>query len=127
MANCTPIIQVIEDGNGNPQNIPVPPPLLSPIAVNTNAAGALALVGATAGMIVRVYRVLLYAAAATTLTFDDGSTGLPGAIAFNGADKVLLDLELLPWFQTAVGDALNLNNGSAVQITGAVWVNLNAN
>lgn len=127
MANCTAITQIIEDGAGNNQNIPVPPSNLSGVAINTAAAGDIALVAATAGMIVRCYRFLIVVAGATTLTFKDGGAAVPGAIAFNGADKIVLDLELLPWFQTAIGNELALNNSNAVQISGAAWVNLNAN
>lgn len=127
MANVTPIAVSILDGNGNPQSLAMPPPYLTPIAVNAASGFPLNLVAATSGMIVRVYRVLLVVGGATTLTFEDGSTPLGGGIVVSEPNEIIaLDPSLLPWFQTAAGDALNLASSSNVQITGTVWVNLNA-
>lgn len=127
MANCTPIVLAVTDGNGNAQSAAIPPPYLSPIDINAAGGFPLSIVAATAGMIVRVYRMFLVVGGATTLTFDDGATALPGKIVVSEPNEVItLDQGLLPWYQTAIGDALNLASSANVQLTGAIWVNLNA-
>jgi hypothetical protein len=118
-------MQLVVDGDGNQQNFPVPPPLLAPVEINANSGFPLTLVAATAGMIIRVYRMFLTIDAATVLTFQDGATNLVPEFKPQAGEQITLDPQLFPWFQTTIGDALKLNSSNAVQITGAVWVNLN--
>ena len=126
MPNITPLTIALTDANGGPQSVAVPPGYLAPVQVNAAAGFPLPIVAATPGMIVRVYRAFLVVGGATTITFRDGAALYPQIVVAEPNETIMLDPQLFPWFQTSIGDALNLDSTNNVQITGAVWVNLNA-
>jgi hypothetical protein len=127
MADCTPITQIVVDGDGTTSNFPIPPPSLTPIDVNASSVFPLTLQAATAGTLTRVYRIYLTVSGPCTLVFDDGGTALPGKIEMQGAGNVTLDQGLFPWWQGSVDTdfKLNLIAPGSVTVEGAVWINLN--
>lgn len=123
---CTPLTQSLIDGSGNDYDVAVPPLDLTPIGINASGGFPLTLQAATAGMLVRVYRLFLVADGATTLTFMDGATNLIPQLKLAAGEQVVLDVNLLPWWQGSVNTDFKLNSSAAVQLTGAAWINLNA-
>jgi hypothetical protein len=56
--------------------------------------------------------------AATTITLQDGSTPLTGPMSLAAGVPLVLPFDSVPWFTSSLGNALNLVNGSAVQVSG---------
>lgn len=127
MADCTPITQIVVDGDGTTSNFPIPPPSLTPIDVNASTGFPLVLQAATAGMLTRVYRLYLTVTAPCTLAFEDGGAALPGKIDMPAGGNVTLDQGMFPWWQGSVNMDFKLNviAAGAISIEGAVWINLN--
>lgn len=124
MANCTPVTMAVLDANGNPQNMPVPPPLLVPIQINASGGFPVTLEGASAGNICRLYRLFVVADGDTTISFLDGATGL-FSIKMIAGETVTLDPQIFPWAQGTVNTDFKLQSTNAVQLTGCAWINLN--
>jgi hypothetical protein len=125
MADCTPITQVVVDGNGTDQNFPAPPADLTPIGINVSTGISTTLQAATAGYLTRLYRLFLVADGACSLTFFDGATALDPVIKMAAGETVILDQGLFPWFQGTPDTDFKFQTSAAVQITGCAWINLN--
>jgi hypothetical protein len=88
---------------------------------NVNASGLTTVITGDGVNPVKVYKLLLVASAAVTVTFED-STGRPlsGAMTFSAGSTVTLPFDTRPWMQTAPGLGFGLNCGTAVPIGGLV-------
>jgi hypothetical protein len=126
MTDCTPITQEVIDGEGDTSQFPIPPPALSPIAINASSGFPLTLQAATAGNLTRLYRLFLVVDGATELTFYDGATALAPVLKCAAGEQLVLDQSLFPWFQGSVNTDFKMDSSNAVQLTGAAWINLNA-
>ena len=90
---------------------------------NSAGAGDVTVKAGATGFTIRVYAISLHAAGATTVTLKDGTTALEGArtlgtgITWN--DGIFSDPR--PRYELTSGNALKLNVGSAIQVSGSVW------
>jgi hypothetical protein len=119
------------DANGNfiPASAANPLPVsfgrsaavLTEVKIDTASSGDLALVAAVAGQTTKLYRIILVAAGATTITFKDGATALTGAMTLNAGGAIVLDFDGTPWFTGSANAAFNVNSSAAVQISGRAY------
>ncbi len=94
---------------------------LVPAAIGDNI-----IVAGVAGQVIRVYRILVVAGAATNIIFKDGAgNNLTGALPLLANGSVTLDFsgQMLkfggePWFFTALGNSFIINSSAAVNLTG---------
>lgn len=100
---------------------PSPGPTLSSLPVNVSASGANVLIPAVAGKVISVYRLIITFAVATTVTFDDGSTPLTGALVLYAGGSITLDYQAEPWFTTTAGNAFVMALGYASVATGVIY------
>jgi len=90
-------------------------------AITSNGSTVAAVAGVT-GTIIRVYKIFFTVAGATTLTFEDGSTALSGAVNFAAAaGPVILPMDGQPWFTCGRGNTFNIANSGSVQISGTIY------
>ena len=96
-------------------------------AVNFSASGDNTLVAAVAGKLIQLVRIFVVVAAATNLTFKDGTggTALSGPIPMAANGSITLDIAPVtdfPWYSTSnVANNLVLNSSAAVQVSGTIW------
>jgi hypothetical protein len=91
------------------------------IAINFASSGDNTVIGSYGGP-VKVYKLFLVAATATTITFKSGaSVSLTGAITLNSGGSVVLDVSDTPWFTTQKNDAFVINSSVASQISGRAY------
>lgn len=90
--------------------------------IDTDAIGDTALVAAQTGKRIRVYRLLLRAAGAVSVGFLSGSTVLCPALP--GVVELQLPFDGESWFETAKGEALNLNLGAGIAVAGLLYYTL---
>jgi hypothetical protein len=88
---------------------------------NAAAAGDAVAVGAASGQTTKVYRLLLVAAAATTIVFKDGSTVLTGPMALAANEAMVLDFDGEPWFTGSLNTNFIVNSSGAVQVSGRIY------
>lgn len=97
---------------------------LSEVGVNIATGTTTAVVAAVAGKIIRVYKVLLVAAAAQTLNIEDGATPLTNVMTFATGIPLVLEFDQAPWFTTTAGNALNFVTTTTGQLSGRVYYNI---
>lgn len=97
------------------------PTYLTASAISFSTTGAQAVVAGVSLMKVRVFRIALVTTAANTMTFQDGSNNLSGAIALGANGSITLDNSGDPWFTTSAGNAFNISAGNATQVSGMVY------
>ena len=78
-------------------------------------------VAGVTGQIIRVYKLFLVVGGTTTLTFQDGSTGLSGGLPMVVNGSIVLDMDGQPWFKTSSGNAFNISNSGNLQVSGTVY------
>jgi len=94
------------------------------VGINTAVSGQGALVAAVVGRKIRVINYGIIASGAVTVKFQSASTDLTGAmsIAANGgisaSGTALGPNGFFGLFETASGEALNINLGGAIQVSG---------
>ncbi len=88
--------------------------------INFSGSGDNPIVAAVSGKRIFIYRLYFILGAATDITFKDGSTALTGAMPFLANGFMILDPTQVPWHQTSVGAAFNINSSNAVQVSGSV-------
>jgi hypothetical protein len=87
--------------------------------IDAASAGANAIVAAVSNKKIIPVHYFLVAAAAVTVKWQSGTTDLTGAMSINAAGNGFdPGVVTLGHFETARGSALNLNLGSAVQVSG---------
>jgi hypothetical protein len=91
-------------------------------AVSINATTTVAAPAGTTGLKVRVYRAWLSSGqgVTSTITFQDGSTNLSGAIPLINGQQLVLDNTGEPWFVTSLGNAFNISI-SGTQVSGMLY------
>lgn len=95
---------------------------LTRVKIDTASSGDITLVSATSSQTTKLYRMLLVAAGATTITVKDGAgTTLTGAMTLSAGGAIVLDYSGEPWFTTSSNTALIIANANAVQISGAAY------
>lgn len=88
--------------------------------IDYSASGSQALVAAVAGKRIRVISLFLIGAGAVTTKFQSAATDLTGAMSNAANGGFVLPENKSGWFQTNVGEALNLNLGGAVNVAGGL-------
>ncbi len=89
--------------------------------ISKASADSSAIVAASAGNIVRIWKIFLISTAANIITFEDSDgTDLSGAMSFAANSGIVLDLEQIP-ITCAVGKGFNILASAADQISGMVW------
>lgn len=89
--------------------------------VDESSSGDNSIVTAVSGHHIQVVSYVLVAASAVSVKWRSGTTDLCGAMSLAANGGVVATTEpVTPFFQTASGEALNLNLGSAVQVSGHI-------
>lgn len=92
-----------------PQNLSVKSTFL-----NATALGATEILAARSGQCIRVISVAVVATTATTVKFQSASTDISATWPLGANGGLVMSFNEHGWFQTAAGEALNINLGSAV-------------
>ena len=112
---------IIVDGTGSQQLVPTIPNNLVKTIVNFSASGDNSIVSGVAGKTIKLYRLYLLIAAATTIEIKTSSGAvLDGPYAYAAAGVLELDLSTYAWAETATADNLVINSSNAVQVNGSV-------
>jgi hypothetical protein len=95
---------------------------LTVAAISAATSGAAnTLVAATAGAIIRVYKLLLVPITAVTVQFLDGTNVLTGIMSLAATAQLILPFDTKPWFTTSAGNAFNMTLGGGVQCSGMIY------
>ena len=98
------------------------PNQLTQVPINTSTSGQSTLVAGVAGKKIKVFRLKLICALATTVTILDGSsTILDGPLSFSANEGMVLDfttMDMPPWYTTSLGNALVINSTATTVIGG---------
>lgn len=93
-------------------------------AVNFSSSGDNTVIAGATSLVIRVYRLSLVVASATSLEFKDGTgTVLGGPYPLAASESIVLDFTFAgmpPWFTTSAGNGFVINSSNAVQIGGEV-------
>ncbi len=93
---------------------------LSEAVIDTNSSGTI--IAATAGKVIKVFKIWFIVTAPVTITFKDGTTNLDGPMNFSAAGEgFFLDFDLVPWFTCSTASAFNMTLGSGVQVSGRAY------
>ena len=84
----------------------------------TTATGQIASV---TGSYIRVYKLFLTVATTMTLTFEDGTTALSGAIDVTAGTPFVLPMDGNPWFTTSAGNPFTIVSGTSGQVSGVLY------
>jgi hypothetical protein len=98
-------------------NVTRTPPLTTSVKslfLNASSLGATVVLAAQAGMSIRVISAAIVATTATTLKFQSASTDISATWPLGANGGLVLPFNEHGWFQANVGEALNVNLGSAV-------------
>ena len=113
------------DGDASSSNpVPTREPLLAAIPttraqVSINTTTLATVVAAVTSQTVRVHRMKLTVAGATTITIRRASTVLE-VLTFAGSDIFVLPFDAFPWYVTGSNEAFTVQSSAAVTITGSV-------
>lgn len=88
--------------------------------VSTSSSGVTEIVAAVPGAKIVVINYGIVVAGATAITWRSASTSISGALSFAGNGGISCSDADHGWFETAVGEALNINNSAAVAVGGHV-------
>ena len=88
--------------------------------ISTSSSGATQLVAAVTGKKIRVLSYVLFCNAAVNAKFQSGSTDLTGLLYLAANGGVSATVEGIGCFQTASGEALNLNLSGAIAVGGHI-------
>ena len=103
---------------------PVYQPVTNQSAINFSTSGDNIILSSFPGRQIKVYRLKLICAGATSITVKDGvGIVLDGPLAFGAGGGMVLDwtsLDMPPWYETSIGNALVINSSLAVQVGGSL-------
>lgn len=77
--------------------------------VNTSALGATAVIAAAPGMSIRVIDAAIVTTLANSVKFQSASTDISALFPLGANGGIVLPFNEHGWFQTAAGEALNVN------------------
>lgn len=92
------------------------PPLKTAVVsalANPSASGQSAVIAAVAGAAIRVIGLAVVATAANAVKFQSASTDISATFPLGANGGLVLPFNEHGWFQTAVGEALNINMTAA--------------
>ena len=92
-----------------PQNLSVKSTFL-----NASALGATQILAAQTGMSIRVISIAIVATTATTVKFQSATNDISATFPLGANGGLVMSFNEHGWFQTNVGEALNINLGTAV-------------
>lgn len=98
-------------------NVTRTPPAITSVKsvfLNASSLGATAVLAAQGERSIRVISAAVVATTATTLKFQSASTDISATWPLGANGGLVLSFNEHGWFQTAPGEALNVNLGSAV-------------
>lgn len=81
-------------------------------------------VAGVAGKRIRVFGVALVGLLGTGVKFQSNATDLTGVLSFAANGGMTWNAGSSPWFQTAIGEALNINMSVATTVGGVVTYDL---
>ena len=90
-------------------------------ALISSTYGTITAIAGVTGSVIKVYKLFLVVTGAVTITFEDGSTALSGAMALSANGAITLDLDGQPWFPCSVGNAFNIIQSATTQVSGTVY------
>lgn len=90
--------------------------------INAAGSGNNTLVAAIASKRIRVHSLWMVATGAVAATFQTGAggTALSGAMSLAANGGLVLPYNEKGWFETSIGQLLNLSLGGAVQVSGGL-------
>lgn len=97
--------------------------MMPTVSVDISTSGDNTILSAATGFRYRVRRVIIRAAATVTARFKSGANNMSGAIPFAANQELLLDeafADQSPWMTTNTSEALIINLGGAVAVTGVI-------
>lgn len=97
-------------------NVTSAAPLRTPhinLAANPSASGVTALIAAAAGARYRVMSIAIIATIANAVTFRSATTDISATFPLGANGGFVLPFNEHGWFETAAGEALNINMGTA--------------
>ncbi|HKD44546.1 MAG TPA: hypothetical protein VKD24_02720 [Candidatus Angelobacter sp.] len=97
---------------------------LTHVVVNSAAGGTLAVASAVTGSKIGIYRMLLVANSATTITIQDtASSALSAPYSLLAGGSIIVDTPINgdPWWQSTAGKGLQINSSAAVQVSADVY------
>lgn len=94
---------------------------ISPTNISFSTSGSNAIVAGVTGQQVRVYKIFLVTTGANTVTFQDGTTAISGAVGLPSNGSIALDMDGTPWFTTSPGAAFNISTSGATAIGGVAY------
>lgn len=83
------------------------------LAANPSSSGDTALIAASTDAIYRVLSVAVVTTLANNVKFKSGSTDISATFPLGANGGIVLPFNEHGWFQTAAGEALNVNLGTA--------------
>jgi hypothetical protein len=90
------------------------------VKIDTAASGQVQLIAGTSNTIIRVLGYVLMAGGTTAVKLQDGNTDLMGALPLTAQAGAVAPVNKEGWFDLTPGNALNVNNSQAIQISGHV-------
>jgi hypothetical protein len=94
---------------------------LSAGAINFATSGSNAVVAASTGRAIRIYKLFFKTMAQTNLTFWSGTAGaFTGAMTFGPSEGMVLDFSGDPWFTVNTSHPFVMSSSNAVQVSGQV-------
>ncbi len=83
------------------------------VPLSPSASGDTTVVAAIANAKIRVLNLAVVSTLANVITFKSGSTTISGAFPLGANGGLVLDFNEHGWFETAAGEALVINMGTA--------------
>jgi len=100
-------------------NVTSAAPLVSPIKrafVNASSLGSTQVVAAVPGGRIRVFAVAAVAGGAASIKLQSAATDISATFALSANGGIVLPFNEHGWFETAEGEALNINLSAAVAV-----------
>lgn len=89
--------------------------------VTTSAAGWTQIVAGAENKTVRLWRLIVSANQATTVSIGDGTTAFLGPYCITANGTIELDISGEPWWVSAPSFGLQVNSSNAVPLTVSAW------
>lgn len=90
------------------------------VKISTSSSGNTELIAAVTGRKIRVISYVIVCNAAVNVKFQSGSTDITGLLYFAANGGAACTVEGLGCFQTAAGEALNINLSGAIAVGGHI-------
>lgn len=101
---------------------PSDPAIVKRVPIDVASSGDNTVIAAVAGKKLRVISLFYLAAGTTTVRFESGASGtaLTGQMQHVAQTGIVLPRNVDGWFETAVGDLLNIELSAAISVDGVL-------